>query len=576
MRNIAIIIVVVLCCFGITVFNGFVGDDHMLFGSNTFYRHFENVPRIFTPRFVTAQDISLSSIGVTSDRDSGLVSYRPTAIIFYFLDYAFFGLHPAGYHVHNVLWHVMNCILVYLIIYYMTFNAGQALMVALLFAVHPTHSEAVSVISYRNDLIVAFYLLMSFLLYVRFRKTGNQPKFYLASLLFFCLGVFAKEYAVVFPMILVVYDEMFYNRSIKEFKMYLPFFVVVGFYLWIYKFLIPNGVFGHANSPITLINHLTNVGWINALYIRDIFLPWYAKVWPPQTMPAFVFSPEITMLVAGLVVLAYFYLFVYFFWRSKLTAFFLFWSALFWLPVSDLVVKPSPISQRFYYLPSLGLLFVVAMGLMWIVEKMKSVKILPSFKGVFCSSIIGMCLVFCVYFNSLWKSDFIIASYWTDSFPPSVKSLSILGTSYVAAHDYVRAKECLLKAYSMKPDDFDTLIMLSKVTQDNPPESRKYLAQLVDIYSQNYFVFYSIGESYFTEKNYAEAMRWFQKTLQLRKERNVYGMTILSAVYSGKFLEAKEYLWQAMKYLDKNDSEFLIKELEKIQKENPSLSIPKL
>jgi tetratricopeptide (TPR) repeat protein len=85
--------------------------------------------------------------------DIGYGYFRPLTTLSYALDYALWGYRPAGYHLTNVALHALDSALVGTILLRLGFGTGTSLLAALLFAVHPIHTENVAWISGRTDLL---------------------------------------------------------------------------------------------------------------------------------------------------------------------------------------------------------------------------------------------------------------------------------------------------------------------------------------------------------------------------------------------------------------------------------------
>ncbi len=77
------------------------------------------------------------------------------------LDYQIFGLNPQGYHLVNLLFHVMNTILLFLIFHRMTKKLWPSAFVACLFAIHPLHVESVAWIAERKDVLSTFFWMLT-------------------------------------------------------------------------------------------------------------------------------------------------------------------------------------------------------------------------------------------------------------------------------------------------------------------------------------------------------------------------------------------------------------------------------
>lgn len=133
--------------------------------------------------------------------------FRPVFIASYALDAALWGRRAVGYHLTNVLLHALNSLLVSLLARRLFEDSGIAdgrrrdaasLLAGLLFLLHPSHTEAVSWISGRADVLATFFGLSSLLLYLSRARTPRRFTHALA-LLCFALALLAKEAAAFVP-----------------------------------------------------------------------------------------------------------------------------------------------------------------------------------------------------------------------------------------------------------------------------------------------------------------------------------------------------------------------------------------
>lgn len=133
--------------------------------------------------------------------ESGL--YRPLTTLSYLFNYAVLGGRdrPAGYHVVNLLLHMVNVLLVYALSTRLVRRFWPAVFIAAVWAVHPVLTEGVTNIVGRADLLAGFGVLAGFWMYLRGGLAG------LAGLLLAsAVGVFSKESAVVLPGVIVLYE----------------------------------------------------------------------------------------------------------------------------------------------------------------------------------------------------------------------------------------------------------------------------------------------------------------------------------------------------------------------------------
>jgi tetratricopeptide (TPR) repeat protein len=139
--------------------------------------------------------------------------YRPVTLASYLFNYAILGngANAAGYHIVNVLLHLLNACLLFELAFLVLKNRETAFWAAALWAVHPVQTEAVTNIAGRADLLSGACLFGGLLLYIRsIRLTGRRKSLWLAALfLVAVLGEFSKENAAALAGLMVLWDVAF-------------------------------------------------------------------------------------------------------------------------------------------------------------------------------------------------------------------------------------------------------------------------------------------------------------------------------------------------------------------------------
>ncbi|MEK7562852.1 MAG: hypothetical protein AAB544_00465, partial [Patescibacteria group bacterium] len=150
--------------------------------------------------------------------------YIPLTFVSFQINYVLGGLSPFGFHLGNVLLHAANAILVFFLVSLLT-NAksikhkgksplyfllcafcSPAGIVAMLFAVHPLHTETVVWIAGRKDLLFAFFYLLTLVTYLREREGEHRSAWYWGSVLCGLLALLSKATAMTLPMALLLID----------------------------------------------------------------------------------------------------------------------------------------------------------------------------------------------------------------------------------------------------------------------------------------------------------------------------------------------------------------------------------
>lgn len=156
--------------------------------------------------------------------------WHPVTWLSHMSDVQLFGLNAGPPHVVNVLFHIANALIVFLLLARMTGAVWPPALVAALFAWHPLHVESVAWIAERKDVLSTFLGLMSLWAYARYAESNRRMHLFLA-LLWFALGLSAKPMLVTLPFLLLLLDYWPLGRlatvaPLKLIKEKIPFFVL--------------------------------------------------------------------------------------------------------------------------------------------------------------------------------------------------------------------------------------------------------------------------------------------------------------------------------------------------------------
>lgn len=132
-------------------------------------------------------------------------NWHPLTWLSHMIDIQLFGLNAGAHHTVNVLFHIANALLLFLLLARVTRALWPSAMVAALFAWHPLHVESVAWIAERKDVLSTFLALLSLGAYARYVES-NRQKHLLLSLLCFAAGLMAKPMLVTLPFIFLLLD----------------------------------------------------------------------------------------------------------------------------------------------------------------------------------------------------------------------------------------------------------------------------------------------------------------------------------------------------------------------------------
>jgi tetratricopeptide (TPR) repeat protein len=138
-------------------------------------------------------------------------NWHPLTWISHMLDCTLYGPNPGGHHLTNVLLHMANALLLFVLLRWTTGAIWRSALVAALFALHPLHVESVAWVAERKDVLSTFFWMLTMLAYVHY---VNRPgwKRYILVLINFSLGLMAKPMLVTLPFVLLLLDYWPLNR----------------------------------------------------------------------------------------------------------------------------------------------------------------------------------------------------------------------------------------------------------------------------------------------------------------------------------------------------------------------------
>ena len=156
---VGLILGVTFLAFSNSLSNGFAYDDTTQIVGNLFIRDLRNIPKALVTEtwyWRAQQDQDPNK----QDKPS-TPYYRPIFIVYLMLMWKFFGASASGWHVFNLILHLLASYLAFLVIERFTKDRRLAAIASLLFAVHPLRSESVAWISGLTDPLLAVFLFSS-------------------------------------------------------------------------------------------------------------------------------------------------------------------------------------------------------------------------------------------------------------------------------------------------------------------------------------------------------------------------------------------------------------------------------
>jgi protein O-mannosyl-transferase len=382
--------------------------------------------------------------------------WHPVTWLSLMLDYQIFGLNPQGFHLTNLLFHIISTVLLFLIFNRMTKSLWPSAFVAALFAIHPFHVESVAWIAERKDVLYAFFWMLTMGAYSYYIEHPGFRRYFFV-LLFFILGLMSKSMLVTLPFVLLLLDYW----PLQRFGEIKP---ANSQYKWslIYPLIwekIPLFVLAIFSSIVTYIAE-QKAGAVHSfemfpmnVRIENAFISYVTyiekMIWPSNLAVFYLHSEEwipwhfgwsaFLLIAITLVVI----------WRAKRSPYL----ATGWLwymgtlvPVIGIVkIGEFAMADRFTYIPLIGLFIMVAWGVPDLLKKWnhrKEILLASSAVSILCLSIITWTQVG-YWRNSitLWNHTLKVTDYNWIAYNCRGVAHERLGNHGQAIEDYGRAIE---------------------------------------------------------------------------------------------------------------------------------------
>src|SRR5258708_7504573 len=222
---------VVISCFvlyGNTLKNRFALDDGLVLTDNKYVQAgLSGIPEILF------HDSFHGAIGEAGALTGG--RYRPVELVLFAVEKETFGNDAAVYHFFSVFYFALTCVILLVLLrrHLLPERPATAFVAALLFAVHPIHTEAVANVKSRDEILSLLFLLLTLLLLLHFAQT-RRPWFRALSLIAYLLALFSKENGLAFvaliPLTLYFFGRLSPKHALVQSA---PFWGVAAVYLMV-------------------------------------------------------------------------------------------------------------------------------------------------------------------------------------------------------------------------------------------------------------------------------------------------------------------------------------------------------
>lgn len=415
-----LLLAVVAVCYANSLRNGFVFDDAMVVLGNPLLRNITNLPRLLFD------------------------SYRPVRDMSHAVDFALWGENPLGFHLMNVFIHAANVLLVFWLMRRFGQDLVTGIVAALIFAIQPLQTDAVTYISGRRDLLFALFYLASFHSYLsyrnhrgarRWRSVGSFGLF----LLLWGLSLGSKEMAASLPLFVLAWNFCGcwskdpgprWKKSLKAFVgalatdrwLYLILAVLAGAYGYYMSFVKGGSTLAGARGLVywggSFYTNLLTVLSVHGWYLKQLVFPTpvvqYLGAFPIATTflnwRVLVSVAAVgSVLAAGLSQLP----------RDRLLTFAVLSYFVLLLPVSQIIPHHELLADHYLYLPMMSFGLLVARIIHRLAIAGPSAQKIAY--GVVCAGLIVFA-VMTVLRNRDWKDDFTLWQAAYKEAPNSVRA----------------------------------------------------------------------------------------------------------------------------------------------------------
>jgi len=373
---------------------------------------------------------------------------RPLLKLTYTLNWTS-GPGPFGFHIVNVTLHAANAVMLFLLasrIGGSSVSRFAVLLPALLFAVHPVQTEAVTYISGRSVSLMAFFYLASLLAYLRGRERGSRLLLYLASPVLFLFAVASKEVALTLPFALILCEAARregdgWRGALRDQAVHWGLLAAFSVFLFAhagYARLI-EACFDIRGAAVNLLTQVHGIGYL----LSRLAMPYATNIDP--ALPVFspgspVPLPEALLLAgllaAGIVGLKY----------RSMAGFGILWFFLHLLPTNSFIPRLDVANDRQMYLASWGLFLAVAAGADLLRSKWGARRVTAT------AAVLVIALgALTVSRNAAYRSEIALWEDTARKSPGKARAWNNLGYAYQQAGRFRDAESAYLRALRVDP-----------------------------------------------------------------------------------------------------------------------------
>ena len=447
-------------------------------------------------------------------------NYHPLTMLSLALEYLVVGDKPWLFHFNNLLLHSINSYLLYVLVKKLQIKTTVALLLAFFFAVHPMHVESVAWAAERKDVLYTFFLFLSFIYYLNYSKSGNKIQ-YIISLVLFLASCLSKGMAVVLPALLIVTDWWMAGKkfSMKSLTDKIPYFVIT----LLFAYIATNAQKAAGADASSVINAAFTGSERFRIVCYSFLFYWFKTILPINLLPFYPYPTKIAGVVPAVYNFAVFGLFIFLgvmYWLGRKNNK-VWWAVAFFAISISTVIQILPVgsaivADRYYYLSSVGPLFLIAF---WLGNLKSDFGRIVSFGLVLVWSVLTF------FQTGHWKNGYTLFKPAEKFYPEDAMVLSNIGWYHLGQKEF--------------------------------PTAKAYLTRADNNGFKNADVCRTIGSMFIDEGDYKSALVYLEKAqLFLPKSSRTEWLTALAYLRSNEFAKALPFAEKAVKE-DPNKLDYL-------------------
>lgn len=456
--------------------------------------------------------------------DEKYAFYRPLQMLSYALDYSFWNLNPAGYHLTNIFLHILAALMLFWLIRVLFKDIILACLTGLFFVAHPLHSEAVTYISGRSDPLALIFFLLTFVVYVkRFRRPDFS--FYTLTALTYSAALLSREQSLVLPLLFLLYHYGFKERvRPKPFSL----FVVLSVAYIVLRLTVLRHLIAHVSFHSSALERLPGFFAAVFTYARLLILPFDLHMeygWRLFSLADPKAILGLILLIAGII----------YCWKRRIRGgisfFGLSWFILTLLPVSNLYPINAYMAEHWLYLPSIGFFLLVAGGVRSAYQR-KELRIISL---VLAAGILAFYSCLTLRQNLLWKDPIAFYERTLKYTPKSGRAMNNLANAYVDAGRYDEGVLLYKKTLETDPGFKTTYYNLAnayKKTGRNQEAISRY-KKAIEVEPEYAPAYYNLANTYKELLQYDEAIPLYKSAIRINPGY-VEAYNNLGIVYSAR------------------------------------------